>query len=77
MDKDKRGFIARVMEFLTDKPIRMVVLNIFFYSAIALAIIFGDESIRFHLFILLALCLFGSLYFAYVGWRDRELETND
>ena len=72
MDKDKRGFMARVMEFLTDKPVRMVVLNIFFYSAIVLAIIFGDESIRIHLFILLALCLFGSLYFAYVGLRDRE-----
>lgn len=72
MDKDKRGLLARVMEFLTDKPIRMVVLNIFFYSAIVFAIIFGGGSIRVHLLILLALCLFGSLYFAYVGF-GRQL----
>ncbi|WP_099950565.1 hypothetical protein [Ezakiella peruensis] len=75
MDKDKRGLLVRVMEFLTDKPIRMVVLNIFFYSAIVFAIIFGSGSIRVHLFILLALCLLGSLYFAYVGLRDREQDS--
>ena len=75
MDKDKRGLFARVMEFLADKPVRMVVLNIFFYSAIVFAIIFGGGSIRIHLFVLLALCSFGSLYFAYVGFRDREQDS--
>lgn len=68
MDKDNRGLLARVMEFLTDKPVRMVVLNILFYSAMVFAIIFGSGSIRVHLFVLLALCLFGSLYFAKVGF---------